>query len=92
MESYYYQTFYSHGDQVEPFKLEGHQTDALTDLSLKYPNEYDSEKPWFHVICFAAPHGGAGKAKYPGHPAPPRYEDMFRPENIILRPNVAQGM
>ncbi len=86
----YYRTFYCHGDQVEPFKLEGHQTDALTDLSLKYLNEYDSEKPWFHVVSFEAPHGGLGKAKYPGHPAPPQYEDMFSPEDIILRPNVPE--
>jgi len=87
----FYRTFYCHGDQVEPFEVRGHQTDGLTDVSLEYLREHCTDRPWFHVLSVEAPHGGAGgKPKYPGHPVPPRYEEMFRPEDIVLRDNVPE--
>jgi len=89
----FYRTFYSHGDQVKPFQVQGYQTDGLTDISLEYLSEYNSGQPWFHVLSVEAPHGGAGgNPKYPGHPAPPQYEEMFNPEDIILRDNVPEQM
>ena len=88
-----YRTFYSHGEQVKPFQVEGYQTDGLTDLSLKYLGEYNSDQPWFHVLSVEAPHGSTGgNPKYPGHPAPPEYEELFNPEDIILRDNVPENV
>ena len=85
----FYRTFYSHGDLVKPFKVEGYQTDGLTDVSLKYLSEYDGDEPWFHVLSVEAPHSGVGgDPKYPGHPVPKQYEEMFSPEDIALRGNV----
>ncbi|OPZ08357.1 MAG: Arylsulfatase [candidate division BRC1 bacterium ADurb.BinA364] len=85
----YYSTFYSRGEQVEPFKVEGYQTDGLFDLSIDCLSGHDSSRPWFHVLSFEAPHGGQGRPpRFPGHPAPPRYEAMFEPERIALRGNV----
>lgn len=87
----YYRTFYCCGDQVKPIRLNGYQTDALADLSLKYLREYDSDNPWFHVLSFESPHPGAGgKTEYPGRPVPSQYKDMFDPEDIILRDNVPE--
>ncbi|MDA0837276.1 MAG: sulfatase [Planctomycetota bacterium] len=85
----FYRSFYSHGDQVKPFEVEGYQTDGLTDLSLKYLSECKSDQPWFHVLSVEAPHPGAGgNPKFPGHPVPQQYEEMFDPEAISLRGNV----
>ncbi|MDP6110804.1 MAG: sulfatase [Planctomycetota bacterium] len=85
----FYRTFYSHGEQVKPFEVEGYQTDGLTDLSLRYLSEYESGQPWFHVLSVEAPHPGAGgDPKFPGHPVPEKYEEMFDPASIELRANV----
>jgi len=87
----YYRTFYSHGDQVVPCELKGYQTDGLTDLSLKYLSEYDSDRPWFHVLSVEAPHTGVGgNSKYGDHPVPAEYEEMFRPEDMVVRDNVPE--
>ncbi len=36
--------------------LDGFQTDALTDLAIEYLHNQDSEKPWFTVVSYEAPH------------------------------------
>ena len=82
-------TFYSRGDRIEPHRLEGYQTDALTDLSLDYLRGYDDPEPWFHVISYEAPHpGSGGSPRVPLYPVPERFERMFDPADIRLRENV----
>jgi len=90
----YLETYICSGEKVEPRRLEGYQTDALTDLSIEYLEglargaEPDAE-PWFHVISYESPHPGAGgNPRSPGYPVPDEYEKMFDPDTVQLRPNV----
>lgn len=105
LSNHYYNTRYCSNDSVwPPLKLEGYQTDALTDISLEYLSEkaIKSGRPWFHCISYEAPHPGIGKdeeeiapgskRKKPiGHPAPLEYEAMFDAEKIVLRKNVPES-
>ena len=86
----YYRTFYCHGEESEPIPLEGYQTDALTDLSLRYLSETarTSQQPWFHCLSVEAPHHGIGRDGKDGQPAPPEYEARFPPAAVDLRGNV----
>ena len=72
----YYRTYYCRGDAIEPIALDGYQTDALTDLSLRYLSEFagTSQQPWFHCLSVEAPHHGIGRDGRDGQPAPPEYE------------------
>ena len=68
----YYRTFYCHGEESEPIPLEGYQTDALTDLSLRYLSE---NRP--HLAAAVVPlseRGGAAprdRTRWQGWPAGP---------------------
>lgn len=88
----YYNTSYSHGEMADEYKLSGHQTDGLTDVSICYLNKISRQtaQPWFHVISYEAPHGGkgSGQEKYPSNPAPSEFEAHYLPEKIVLRPNI----
>jgi len=86
----YYNTYYSTGESVEPVRLEGYQTDSLTDLSLKYLSEtaVQLRQPWFHVLSFESPHPGMGADGKSGYPAPPAFQAMFRPHDLVPRENV----
>ena len=86
----YYRCCYCHGDAPEPIPLRGYQTDALTDLSLRYLSDTarTSEQPWFHCLSVEAPHHGIGRDGRDGHPAPPEYEARFSPAAVELRGNV----
>ena len=92
LSNHYYNTHYCTGDECRGFKIEGHQTDGLTDLSLKYLAEaaIPSGQPWFHVISYEAPHpgGGNGRNRYMPFPAPHEYEALFDPHALHLRGNV----
>ena len=92
LSNHYYNTHYCTGDECRGLKIEGHQTDGLTDLSLKYLAEtaIPSGQPWFHVISYEAPHpgGGNGQNRYMPFPAPPKYEALFDPQSLQLRDNV----
>lgn len=70
-------------DDTEPLaeKLEGYETDMLTDYLLRYarPNK---EKPFFAVLSVQPPHDP--------HVAPPEYMERYSPESLTLRPNVPQ--
>lgn len=50
------QGFYYEGDALNPTKLEGYQTDALTDLSLDYISKHDPDTPLFLVLSVEPPH------------------------------------
>ena len=91
----FYRTRYSVGSQIwPPVELEGYQTDALTDLSLKYLSETAAglDGPWFHCLSFESPHPGADAEGNVRNPAPPEFEARFRPEDIQLRENVPEGL
>ena len=94
--NHYYNTHYCTGDRCRGIKIEGHQTDGLTDITLKYLAETAPQygQPWFHVIAYEAPHpaGGDGSQRYMPFPAPAEYEAMFDPDALQLRGNVpAEG-
>ena len=86
----HYRSYFCHGDEVEPIPLEGYQTDALTDLSLRYLSEFTrtSRRPWFHCLSVEAPRHGIGRDGRDGQPAPPEYEARFTPAAVELRGNV----
>ena len=92
ISNHYYNTHYCTGDLVRGIPVQGHQTDGLTDISLEYLSNTAASlgQPWFHVISYEAPHPGAGDGtnRCPSFPAPPKYEDMFDPRTLQLRPNV----
>lgn len=92
LSNHYYNTHYCTGYDCQRLKVEGHQTDGLTDLSLKYLSEtaIPSGKPWFHVVAWEAPHpgGGNGQNRYPPFPSPPEYEELFDPQAMRIRENV----
>src|SRR5690606_11976558 len=83
------------GEKVVPVRLEGYQTDALTDLTIEYLAGRQREapgEPWFHVVSYESPHpGGGGSPRSPGYPVPEPYESLYEPEDIVLRPNVPAG-
>jgi len=92
LSNHYYNTHYCTGDECKGIKIEGHQTDGLTDLTLKYLAEtaIPFGQPWFHVISYEAPHpgGGNGQNRYMPFPAPPEYEAMFDPRTLRICDNV----
>ncbi|HUT37466.1 MAG TPA: sulfatase [Planctomycetota bacterium] len=95
LSNHYYNTHYCTGDTCRGLKIEGHQTDGLTDLTLRYLAEvaFPSGRPWFHVISYEAPHpgGGNGSNRYMPFPAPPEFEALFDPQTLRLRPNVPEA-
>lgn len=89
VSNHYLSTYVATGEQVKPEKLEGHQTDALTDRSLAMLARQPADRPWFHVLAYEAPHpGGGGTPRSPGYPVPEPYEDLVDPDALQLRPNV----
>ena len=92
LSNHYYNTHYCTGYTCRGIKIEGHQTDGLTDLTLGYLSEtaLRSGQPWFHVLSYEAPHpgGGNGRNRYMPFPAPPEYEALFDPGSLQLRGNV----
>ena len=95
ISNHYYNTHYCTGPYKKGIKIDGHQTDGLTDLTLTYLAEtaIPSGAPWFHVISYEAPHpgGGNGTNRYMPFPAPEEFEARFDPERLRLRPNVPEG-
>jgi arylsulfatase A-like enzyme len=86
-----YDTRYA--DSATPFppkQLEGYQTDALTDLSLRVLEQQagGGSGGWAHVLSVEAPHPMRGADGRMGFPAPAAYEAMFDPADIVLRDNV----
>ncbi len=74
--------FYYHEHEVNPRRLEGYQTDALTDLSMQYLESYDREEPLFMTLSVEPPH-------FPLE-APERFQ-RFDPEQLVVRPNFGDG-
>jgi len=74
------------GSEVEPFPLDGFDTDALTDLMLAYLQRRGREqaegagRPFFAAVSYFAPHDP--------YIAPARWLRRYRPGDMRLRPNV----
>jgi len=80
----FFNTYYSKGDMpweedVSEMKLEGYQTDALTDLTIAWLYNNKNNTPWFHVISVEPPHSP--------NIAPEPYMEMFREKKLIFREN-----
>jgi len=98
LSNHYYNTHYCTGGTCRGLKIEGHQTDGLTDLTLRYlaDTAFPSGRPWFHVASYEAPHPGGGHSRigtnrFMPFPAPPEFEALFDPDTIQLRPNVPEA-
>ena len=48
--------FYYYQNEVNPRKINGYQTDVLTDMAIQYLNEYGHQKPLFLVLSVEPPH------------------------------------
>ncbi len=74
---------YVHGGDAEseipPTKLEGYETDCLTDIFLDHLRSIPEDKPFFAVLSVQPPHNP--------YVAPERNQN-YPPESIKLRPNV----
>lgn len=74
------------GDKAFHYKLPTYETDALTDLLIKYLKERAGEaaqgraRPFFGVLSVQPPHDP--------YVAPPEYMARHKPEALKLRPNV----
>lgn len=65
-------------------RLEGYETDALTDRFIEYlDHKNGTSEPFFGVLCVQPPHEP--------NIAPPEYMQKYNPAAIQLRPNVAKS-
>ena len=74
------------GNDAFHYRLPGYETDALTDIFIKYLNEQAEQqksgaKPFFAVLSVEPPHDP--------NVAPAEYMSHFQPEHLQLRPNTA---
>lgn len=51
-----FQSIYYHQHEANPRKMDGYQTDFLTDLAIDYLRSYDREEPLFLVLSVEPPH------------------------------------
>lgn len=73
--------FYYHEHETDPRKLDGYQTDALTDLTLAYLEAYDRDEPLFLTLSVEPPH-------FPLE-APERNQ-RFDPDQLVVRENFGE--
>ena len=77
---------YYSGDSDEKHFWEGYSPYAETEDAISYIRENArSDRPFLMVLAWGAPH-------FPHHTAPGDLQEIFNPENIILRENVSQEM
>ncbi|MFC2110018.1 sulfatase [Bacteroidota bacterium] len=82
----YNRSVYYDNDDPEPKYWKGYDTFAQTDAALAYmDSKKDADNPFLLVLSWGTPHA-------PYHTAPKKYKDMFKPEDIKLRPNVPEKM
>lgn len=77
---------YVHGHtpqgEIEQYRLQGYETDCLTDLLLDYLDK-STDNPFFAVLSVQPPHVP--------HPSPAKNRKNYDWYNIKLRPNVPYG-
>jgi len=78
----YNQLFYYEGDSPLKKQWEGYGPYAETDDAISYIELHaDGDKPFLIVLALGAPH-------FPHHSAPEEMQELFSPEDIVLRGNV----
>lgn len=73
-----FDSFYYKNDEEEPRRMDGYQTDVLTDLAIEYLRNYKGDEPLYLVLSIEPPH-------FPLE-APEKYE-RFDPDQLIVREN-----
>ena len=68
------------GDEVDHFKLDGYETDKLTDLLIDDLKQHDKSEPFFSVLAFQPPHSP--------YVAPQEFLDRYDADQVTLRKNV----
>lgn len=82
----YNNSVYYENDDPTPKKWEGYDTFEQTDAAIEFmSSKKDTQNPFLLVLSWGTPHA-------PYHSAPKRYRDMFKAEDMILRPNVPANM
>ncbi len=69
------------GENAFHYRLDGYETDKLTDLLIEYIENRDEDSPFFAVLSVQPPHDP--------YTAPAEYKSKFNPQDITLRPNIA---
>lgn len=81
----YYDTTYGKGDiKIRAEKIDGFQTDWLTDRSVEFVERQSSDQPWFHALSIETPHPPCDA---PDNVSEPHYR-LFMDKKIELKPNV----
>ncbi|ANW95854.1 sulfatase [Wenyingzhuangia fucanilytica] len=80
----YNKSVYYDNDDPTPKKWEGYDTFEQTDAAIEFINS-KNENPFLLVLSWGTPHAPYGSA-------PKKYKDMFKAEDMILRPNVPKAM
>ncbi len=78
----YNNSFY-YGDEDIKLRWEGYDAIAQTREARQYIRSHAGGSPFLLVLSWGPPHD-------PYETAPLKYRDMFKPENITLRPNVPE--
>ena len=73
-----FDSFYYQNNESDPRRMDGYQTDVLTDLAIEYLESYKGEKPLYLVLSVEPPH-------FPLE-APDAYE-RFDPHELEVREN-----
>jgi len=85
----YNQSAYYNGDIAEKLYWDGYDAIAQTKSAIDYisqnVNSKNSESPFFLMLSWGPPHA-------PYQTAPKAYQDLYKPEDVILRPNVPESL
>ncbi len=80
-----FDTYYFVDDDPTPIKIDGYQTDGLTDIALDFlANEWDRSKPFCSIISVEPPH--------PPYEAPTDLTEKWLNTEIELPPTVGQPL
>ena len=77
----YNQSYFYAQDDPQRRTWEGYDAAAQTRAAQEYIRQHDPQKPFLLVLSWGPPHN-------PYETAPQRFRDLYRPEEIVLRPNV----
>lgn len=75
----HFASYYYKGSDINPTKVEGYETDGLTNLAIEYISQYERKEPLFLTLSVTPPH-------FP-LVAPEEWK-RFDPATLELRPNV----
>ncbi len=81
----YNHSLYYEGNQDEKRYWEGYDAAAQTRDARDYIQNRKEDKPFLLVLSWGPPHN-------PYETAPPEYRGLYRPEHIVLRPNVPESL